>query len=103
MRIDFQSPVTGARNVVAGNTDLTLSRLTGRGLCGQPGPAQPDWPDGGRIANAVANVCRTLRAATRMVQRWKPKECSMPRPTSWPSIWGCARLTISLRRDDALT
>jgi hypothetical protein len=68
-RVDFQSPVTGARNVVAGNTDLTLSRLTGRGLCGQPGPAQPDWPDGGRIANAVANVCRTLRAATRMVQR----------------------------------
>jgi hypothetical protein len=37
MRIDFQSPVTGARNVVAGNTDLTTSRLAGRGLCGRSG------------------------------------------------------------------
>src|SRR5262245_22178467 len=32
MGIDFQSPVTGASNVVVGNTDLTASRAYGPGL-----------------------------------------------------------------------
>jgi len=69
-RIDFQSPVAGARNVVAGNTDLTMSRSDGARALRPVRPAQPDWPDGGHLANEAANVCRTLPAATRMVQRW---------------------------------
>jgi len=85
MRIDFQSPVTGARNVVAGNTDLTMSRSDGARALRPVRPAQLT----GRTA-AVSRMRRRMSAdAARRDQddeAVESKECSMPRPTS-PAVW----------------
>ena len=65
--IDFESPVTGARNVVAGNTDLTMSRLTGRGS----------------LAASQAQPTGRTAAVSRMRRRMSAERC--PRRPGWCS------------------